>query len=64
MRTPLAARRKECCATFFPRLQVYPEDRIFQQDGASSHYYLEVGECLDGKLHKRWIGRGSLIEWS
>ncbi len=47
----------------FPKLQNYPENMIFQQDGAPPHYSLEVREYLDRKLPNQWIGRGGPISW-
>ena len=46
----------------FLRLQEYPEDMIFQQDGATPHYSLEVRDYFVKKLANRWMGRGGSIE--
>ena len=35
---------------FFPKLRDYPEDMLFQQDGASSHYAVVTSEYFDMKL--------------
>ena len=47
----------------FIRLQEYPEDMIFQQNGALPHYSLEERGHLDRKLPNRWMGRVVPIEW-
>lgn len=47
----------------FPRLRNYPEDMIFQQDGAPPHYAVIVRQYLDQKLPNRWIGRAGPIPW-
>ena len=47
----------------FLKLRGYPEDMIFQQDGASPHYSLEFRQYLDRKLLRRWMGRVRSIDW-
>ena len=47
----------------FPKLRDYPEDMLFQQDGAPPHYAVVTREYLDMKLPNRWIGRGGHIAW-
>lgn len=42
----------------FPKLRDYPENLIFQQDGASPHYANIVRQYLDRKLPNQWMGRG------
>ena len=51
------------CYFLFPRLRGYPEEIIFEQDGAPPHYSFEVREYLDRKLPNRWMERGGIIEW-
>ena len=36
---------------------------LFQQDGASSHYFLNARRLLDDNLPGQWIGRRGHIEW-
>ena len=47
----------------FPKLQNYPENMIFQQNGASLHYSLEVREYLNRKILKQSMARGGPISW-
>ena len=47
----------------FPKLRGYPEDMIFQQDGAPPDYSLEFRQYLDRKVPGRWMGRGAPIDW-
>lgn len=47
----------------FPKLRDYPEDMIFQQDGAPPHFAIEVRQYLDRKLPEHWMGRGGSISW-
>ncbi len=42
----------------FPKLKGYPENMIFQQNAAPTHYSLEVREYLNRKLPEWWISRG------
>ena len=44
---------KNATLLLFPRLQGYPEEVIFQFDGAPPHYSVEVIEYLDRKLLNR-----------
>ena len=51
-----------------PQLQEDIVDFIFQQDGAPSHYHLDVSAHLNANLPGRWIGRAShndspLLPW-
>jgi len=48
---------------FFPKLRDYPENVIFQQDGAPPHFALPVRQYLDTKVPNRWIGRAGPISW-
>lgn len=47
----------------FRKLANYPDDMLFQHDGAPAHYALQVREYLDRKLPNRWIGRAGPIAW-
>jgi transposase len=46
-----------------PILMDYPDDIMFQQDGAPPHYALIVREFLNDNFPERWIGRRGPIEW-
>lgn len=50
-----------------PAIQQYCGDEtdllIFQQDGASSHYYRKVKDWLNEHFEDRWMGRGGPIAW-
>ena len=48
---------------FFPKVRDYPDDIMFQQDGAPPHFANSVRQYLDTKLPNRWIGRGGPIPW-
>ena len=48
---------------FFPKLRDYPQDVIFQQDGAPPHFAIPVRQYLNQKLGNRWIGRGGPVAW-
>jgi hypothetical protein len=41
----------------------FPDHLLFQQDGALSHYRLDVREFLDEQLSGSWIGCGGLTPW-
>ena len=47
----------------FPKLRNYPENMIFQQDGAPPHFALPVRAYLDVKVPNRWMGRAGPIPW-
>jgi len=48
---------------FFPKVRDYPDNWLFQQDGAPPHFALPVRAYLDSKLPNRWIGRAGPIAW-
>ena len=50
---------------FWPQIQNIRRCKkfYFQQDGAPSHFGLNVRNWLDSKPPGRWIGRGGPIEW-
>ena len=48
---------------FFPKLRDYPDDTVFQQDGAPPHFALPVRQYLNQKLGDRWIGRAGPVSW-
>ncbi|VVC38982.1 Hypothetical protein CINCED_3A007303 [Cinara cedri] len=45
------------CAISREKLQANSDEFVFQQDGASPHWKLEVRRYLNGELPQRWIGR-------
>ena len=47
----------------FPKLRDYPDNTIFQQDGAPPHYAVPVRQYLDKKYPNKWMGRGGPILW-
>ena len=47
----------------FPRLRNYPQNMLFQQDGASIHYDDLVTLYLNRKIPYRSIGRGGQNSW-
>ncbi|GBN36143.1 hypothetical protein AVEN_260616-1 [Araneus ventricosus] len=54
---------------YFDMLQLYavpqfPEDVVFQQDGAPPHYGNIVREFLDTTFPQRWIGRSAIMAWT
>ena len=46
-----------------PQLEKYQPQVIFQQDGAPSHWGLEVREFFNETFPDRWIGRDGPILW-
>ena len=50
---------------FWPQIQNMRRCKkfYFQQDGAPSHFGLNVRNWFDSKLPGRWIGRRGPIEW-
>ena len=48
--------------SLFPKLRGYPEDMIFEQEGALPHYSLEDRKYADRKLPGWWMRRGGPID--
>ncbi|CAF3327057.1 unnamed protein product [Rotaria socialis] len=51
---------------FIPEIRKLHKFRsaIFQQDGASPHFSIDVRRCLNDHFPGRWIGRGGSIRWA
>ena len=52
--------------SFIPEIRkLYkPRSIVFQQDGASRHFSIDVRRYLDNHFPGRWIGRGGSIRWA
>lgn len=48
------------CLSMLPNL---PPDTIFRQNGAPSHYSLEVRQLLNENMPDPWIGIADFIRW-
>lgn len=53
--------KRKLCYFFFPKLQEYSQDLVFQQDEAPHHYALFVRQHLDQKLGNCWTDRGGPV---